>query len=199
MPIMSTTNTTKKTWLRTLAKATGITIAILVVVGLVAQRMSDGPTQFIPGGELRSGTLISEPNIDWSLIEIESSFIELQLVEPMGSRITGFMTYEGQLYVPCDLGFMWRRFSGTQRWILHLIWVFKRWHKDALIDGRVVLRIDGKRYERQAVIVTDPALLATLRLQLEKMAVGFVGGPLPDVKTKPEDIWFFRMDPRNAI
>ncbi len=109
-----------------------------------------------------------DPDVDWSFASGQE--IELQLVEPLGSRTTGVMVHKGQLYVPCDLGFMWRRFSGPTRWMLHLIWVFKRWHEDALRDGRVVLRIDGKRYERQAVRVTDPDLLAALRLQLEEMA-----------------------------
>ena len=171
-------------------------VAVLVGTGLVAQRMSDGPIAFIQGGQLRAGTLVSEPVADWSFASGRE--IELQLVDPLGSRTTGVMVHEGQLYVPCDLGFIWRRFSGSTRWILHGIWMFKRWHEDALRDGRVVLRIDGKRYERQAVRVTDPELLATLRSQLEKMAEESLSGPLPDVQTDPNDIWFFRMDPRPA-
>ena len=109
------------------------------------------------------------------------------------------MVHAGQLYVPCDLGFMWGRFSGSRRWILNLIFVFKRWHEDALRDGRVVLRIEGKRYERQAVRVTDPDLLAMLRLQLEEMAEQWVSpDPLGEAPTSgPKDIWFFRMDPRS--
>ena len=138
------------------------------MVGLVAQRLSDGPTGPIPGGELRKGLLVSQTNIDWSFGHGQD--LELQLMEPMGSRITGAMVYRGELYVPCDLGFMWGRFEGQTRLILNIIYVFKRWHEDALLDGRVVLRIAGKRYERQAVRVTDPELLASLRLQLEEMA-----------------------------
>ncbi len=173
-------------------------VAVLVGIGVVA-RFSDGPIGPFPGGPLRTGTFVSEPDVDWSLAHGSFGEIELQLVEPLGSRTTGVMVHEGQLYVPCDLGFMWRRFSGPTRWMLHLIWVFKRWHEDALRDGRVVLRIDGKRYERQAVRVTDPELLTTLRLQLENMAERSISGPLPDVQTDPVDIWFFRMDPRPAV
>ncbi len=181
----------------TLTKITGVIIILLIAAGLIAQRMSDGPSAFIPGGPLRAGTLVTESNINW-LIELGENpgSIELQLMDPPTSRITGVMLHKGQLYVPSDLGFMWRRFSGTQRWIPHGIWIFKTWHEDALLDGRVVMRIDGKRYERQAVRVTDPALLARLRSQLEAMAVEYFGGPLPDVQTDPEDIWFFRLEPR---
>ena len=183
----------KKTWRRTLLKICGLAVVAIIVTGLTSQRLSDGPTQFLPGGKLRSGPLVVEPSIDWTLIK--NPYIELQLVEPMGSRMTGAMVYDGELYVPCDLGFMWRRFSGRQRWISQLIWTFKHWHKDALIDGRVVLRVDGKRYERQAVRVTDPVLLSALRLQLEQMAEKYLG-KLPDVQTNPDDIWFFRMEAR---
>ena len=191
------------------AKIAGVVIVLVIAAALVAQRMSDGPTGPIPGGRLITGTLVSEPDIDWPIVLGEKGScvlgncapmepIELQLVEPLGSRTTGIMVHEGQLYVPCDLGFMWARFSGQQRWILHLIYVFKRWHEDALLDGRVVLRIAGKRYERQAVRVTDPELLAALRLQLEEMAREWVAPePLGEPPAEgPNDIWFFRMDPR---
>ena len=184
-------------------KVAGILLLVLmglIGAGLVAQRMSDGPTGPIPGGRLSTGTLVSEPNVDWSLAT-GGELIELQLVEPLGSRTTGAMLHGGQLYVPCDLGFMWGRFSGSTRWMLHVIYLFKRWHEDALRDGRVVLRIAGKRYERQAVRVTDPELLATLRSQLEKMAEQWVSpAPLGEAPTEgPKDIWFFCTDPRPAV
>ncbi len=172
-----------------------VLVAALVGTGVVA-RFSDGPIGPFPGGPLSTGTLVSEPEVDWSFANGRE--IELQLVEPPGSRTTGIMLHEGQLYVPCDLGFMWGRFSGSRRWILHLIYVFKRWHEDAVRDGRVVLRIAGKRYPRQAVRVTDPELLARLRLQLEEMARQWVSPePLGEAPTDgPKDIWFFRMDLR---
>ncbi len=83
-------------------------------------------------------------------------------------------------------------------WMLSPIYRLKRWHEDALRDGRMVLRIAGKRYERQAVRMTDPELLATLRLQLEEMARQWVSPePLGEAPTDgPKDIWFFRIDPR---
>ncbi len=76
--------------------------------------------------------------------------------------------------------------------------MFKRWHEDALSDGRAVLRIGGNLYERQAVRVTDPALDAALRAQLEDMARQWLGDTArsPAPTEGPRDIWFFRMDPR---
>lgn len=187
------------------AKALGILILLVIGSTLVAQRLSDGPlNDIIPGGPLQAGALVSEADIDWASVigdPDEMAPIELQLVEPPSSRWVGIMLHEGQICVPCDLGFMWGRFSGSQRRVLHLIYLFKRWHEDAVSDGRAVLRIDGKRYERQAVRVTDPELLAALRLQLEEMARQWVAPePLAAAPAEgPKDIWFFRMDPRPAI
>ncbi len=173
-------------------------VAALIGTVLIAQRVSDGPMGPISGGPLRTGTLVSDPGVDWAFAAGQP--IELQLVEPLGSRITGVIVHEGKLFVPCDLGFMWRRVPDTRmRWVLSLIYRVKRWHEDALRDGRVVLRIAGKRYERQAVRVTDPELLARLRLILEDGAKQFFSSPLLDVRVDPNDIWFFRMDPRPGL
>jgi hypothetical protein len=170
--------------------------ALLIAAGLVAQRISDGPTGPISGGRLQSGELVSDPDIDWSFAVGQE--IELQLVEPMGSRTTGVMVHEGELYVACDLGFIWARFSGRRRWILNVIYLFKGWHEDVMRDGRVVLRIEGKLYERQAVRVTDPELLGRLRRQVEVGVAEWIAPePLAAAPSDvPNDIWFFRMDPR---
>lgn len=201
----STTHANKKRgWLGRAAKALGVLILLLIGAGLVAQRLSDGPlNDIIPGGPLRAGTLVPEADIDWAAVLGDAggiAVVEFELVEPATSRWVGVMLHDGQLYVPCDLGFMWGRFSGSQRRVLHLIYLFKRWHEDAQRDGRAALRINGKRYERQAVRVTDPELLAALRLQLEGMARQMVAPePLAEAPTEgPRDIWFFRMDPRAA-
>jgi hypothetical protein len=183
--------------LRNLSIAVAVLVVLLVAAVLVVQRVSDGPLGPISGGPLRSGELVTERDVDWSVANGRT--IELQLVEPPGSRVTGAMVHEGQLYVPCDLGFLWRRVPSTRfRWILATIYRFKHWHEDALRDGRVVLRVAGKRYERQAVRVTDPELLTTLRAKLEAGAREFFApqGGLLGVPGDPEAIWFFRIDPR---
>ena len=116
----------------------------------------------------------------------------------MGSRTTGVMVHEGELYVACDLGFLWARLTGRRRWILNTIYLFKGWHENAMRDGRVVLRIAGKRYERQAVRVTDPDVLDQLRRRSEEAVANWVSPePLAEAPIEaPNDIWFFRMDPR---
>ena len=181
----------------------GITLVVLVtipLVGWVALRFADGPRGPLPGGALRMGQLVTEPEVDWqaTLGDRPMGEIELQLVEPVGSRTVGALVHEGDLYVPCDLGFIWRRVPDhTMRRVLHLIWLFKGWHEDAVADGRVLVRVAGKRFERQAVRITNPALLATLRDHVSEAAGEYMGGLLP-IETSVDDIWFFRLDPRPA-
>jgi hypothetical protein len=161
--------------------------------------MMDGPMGPFPGGKLRDGSLVDEADVDWSreTDAIDPLLIELQLVEPRGSRTTGAMVYEGRLYVPCDLGFIWRRAPAPTRWMLSLIYRVKTWHEEAERDGRVVLRIGDRRYERLAVRETDPDTLAALRLEMEVGAAEFFSGPLGEAPTDdPKDVWFFRIDPR---
>jgi hypothetical protein len=188
----------------------GVGILVLAVTGalLIAMRVSDGPVNaIVAGGALRAGALVEGGEVDWPAVLhgrgaceggacAAMSPIEFQLVDPPTSRYVGIMQHEGRLYVPCDLGFMWGRFEGSQRRVLHLIYLFKRWHLDALRDGRVVLRIDGTRYAGRAVRVTDAGLEGALRAQLEEMARDWVApaalGPPPT--EGPRDIWFFRID-----
>ena len=188
-----------RSWPRRAAIAIVVLGVIAVVAFKVAQRASDGPlTDIIPGGELRSGELVTEPVQDWSFADGET--VELQLESPKRSRYTGLITHNGELYVPCDLGYMWGRFSGGIRHTLHAIYLFKTWHEDALLDGRVAFRLDGKRYERQAIRVTDPRLVKELKTHLENLAREWVApdtlGPPPT--EGPRDIWFFRLDPRTT-
>ncbi len=84
--------------------------------------------------------------------------------------------------------------------ILSVIYLFKGWHEDVMRDGRVVLRIEGKLYERQAIRVTDPELLGRLRRQVEVAVAEWIAPePLAAAPTDgPNDIWFFRMDPRRG-
>jgi len=186
----------------------GIAAVALVagVLGIgIAARVADGPLGPFPGGELRSGDLVAEQQVDWSLATggkvenqgAEPLFVELQLAQPLGSRTTGVLFHEGELYLPCDLGFVWRRVPAPARWMLSLIYRLKSWHEHALLDGRVVVRIRGKRYERRAVRVSDPALLTRLRAEVERGAAQMFGRPLgPAPAEPPNDIWFFRLEAR---
>ena len=185
-----------------------VVIVSLMIALRVARSFADGPIGPIPGGPLRSGSLVADVDVDWVAVtdgKIEHQplaplLVEFQLLEPLGSRVTGIMINDGVLYIPCDLGFSWARFSGPKRWVLNLVHLVKTWHKEALKDGRAVVRIAGKRYERQAVRVTDPKRLEELRRQFEDLVQNWVSaGEWGAAPTKgPRDIWFFRLEPRSS-
>lgn len=201
----------KRHWSGYAARGVGIVILTCIGAVFVAQRLSDGPlNEMIPGGPLRAGALAPEAELAGDLAAMSRCAdavcpplkpIELELTGPGTSRYVGIMLHDGQVYLPCDLGFMWGRFAGNQRHVLHLIYLFKHWHKDAVRDGRLAIRVNGKRYEGQAVRVTDAATNAALRAQLEDMARQWVApavlGPAPTYG--PNDIWFFRVDPRPSV
>jgi hypothetical protein len=148
-------------------------VAAGVVVAGVA-RCHDGPLGPVPGGPLEAGELVRDAVVDWRFAA-DVPEIELQLLDPPRSRTTWVLVREDQLYVPCA-------------WPESFL---KEWPKQALRDGRAVLRIAGRRFERQAVRVTDPEVHAELSA-LGARKYGFEASAEPDL----DGLWFFRMDPR---
>ncbi len=197
---MGTGTTTVFRWLGRSAIAFAILVIVLIVAVLIAQRVSDGPMGPLQGGSFRSGELVPGPVANWLFVEQTTGMPEIELVAPQTSRIAGLMLNDGQLYIPCDLGFMANRSwgSSTTLWFGRAMSVLKRWHIDAVEDGRVVIRLDGKRYGGQVTKVIDPDLVAALRAQVEQMAKDFGGlESLPPAPTEePNDIWFFHVAPR---
>ncbi len=106
-----------------------VTLIILgVAVSIILIRFSDGPKGPIPGGELTSGKFADATVVDWTEVlgNKPVAEVELQLLNPIGSRTVGAFAYDGNIYLPCDLGFVWRRLpNGIARFLLHTIWVFK--------------------------------------------------------------------------
>ena len=93
-------------------------------------RFHDGPLGPIPGGPLAAGEVVDEPVTDWSFAK-DTGEIELQLDFAAAARArSGSSCSTDKAYVPCSLGFP----PG------------KSWHKQAAVNGRATLRIDGKRY-----------------------------------------------------
>ena len=184
-----------KSVLKYTACALGAVLACGLIGLLLTQRFSDGPMEFLQGGSFSSGALVEVPVGDWSFAAGQN--VEFELVGYATSRTAGYIMHEGQAYMTCDLGYMWNRFEGQQRLILNLIYLFKRWHLDALEDGRALIRHDGRIYRTKFVKVDDPALETVLRARLEELAKKFVApaalGPPP--AEEPNDVWFFRMDP----
>ena len=156
-----------------------LALAALVLAGCLvalAARRSDGPFGPFPGGALVAGELAREPVADWSFAA-ELGQIELEVnPERPRSRTVWLAVVDGALYVPCG-------FPGS-----------KTWPHEALRDGRVVLRIEGRRHERQAVREADPERLRRLGAEVaRKYGVGD-----EEAAVAGRDVWFFRMDPRPA-
>ena len=117
-----------------------------VITAAVKQRFADGPNRVFSGGSLESGELHTGSEPDWRFVS-EVSTIELQLLNPPRSRRIWTAEYDGKLYV-------WSGYMGTA---VGQLW--KRWPVQAERDGRAVIRIDGKRYERQLVRIKSGEIL----------------------------------------
>ena len=117
-----------------------------VATAAVKQRFADGPNRVFSGGPLTSGDLHTGPESDWSFVS-EIPTIEMQLLDPPRSRRIWTAEYNGKLYV-------WSGYMGTA---VGRLW--KRWPVQAERDGRAVIRIDGKRYERQLVRIESGEIL----------------------------------------
>ena len=117
-----------------------------VLTAAVKQRFADGPNRVFSGGRLLSGELHAGPEPDWSFVE-DIGTIELQLLDPPRSRRIWTTEHDGKLYV-------WSGYMGTA---VGRLW--KRWPVQAMQDGRAVIRIEGKRYERQLVRIESGEVL----------------------------------------
>jgi hypothetical protein len=142
-----------------------------------------------PGGKLVSGTLYEGPEPDWSFTD-DVFTIELETSDPVSSRRIFVMESDGKVYVP----------SGYMRSFLGKLW--KDWAFD-VEDGSksAVARINGVRYERQLVRVTDPVVIEGVA---RKLAEKYSGGATPEAVAQISqsvadgDTWIFEMAPDNS-
>lgn len=126
---------------RKLLTVIGLLLLIPVVaIGalMVTSGTSDGPSAVFGGGPLVAGELVTGPEPDWSFAH-DIGTIELQLLDPPRSRLIWVAEHEGKIYVVS--GYMGSRIGR----------LWKRWPVQAERDGRAIVRIDGKRYERTLV------------------------------------------------
>lgn len=162
-------------------------LAATIVTLKLDNQDADGPSVLFPGGELVSGELHTGPEPDWRFTD-DLFTIELQLEDPVSSRRTFVMESDGKLYVP----------SGYMRSFLGRIWKEWAFQADAG-DGLAVARIDGVRYERKLVRVTDPEIIDGVA---RKLAEKYAGGATPDAvaaitrSVADGDTWIFEMAPR---
>jgi hypothetical protein len=159
-----------------------IAVVIVAIVALfIGARFADGPLPMVAGGPFTSGELVTGPEPDWTFVH-DIQEVEFQLLEPARSRITWIVEHEGKAYIPS--GYM------TTWW--GKIW--KKWPIEAEKDGRIVLRVGGKLYERRLVRVTDPKLFGPLTAELGRKYAP--GGSIPVEAATSNYLWLFELVPR---
>ena len=153
-----------------------------VLTAAVKQRLSDGPNRVFSGGTLESGELHSGSEPNWSFVSGIPT-IEMQLVTPPRSRRIWTAEYDGKLYV----------WSGYMDTAVGRLW--KRWPVQAEQDGRAVIRIDGKRYERQLVRITSGDILDGISAAIRNKY------PSQTTRATVEagEDWVFEAAPRNSF
>ena len=156
----------------------GLVLAVALSLGCV--RFSDGPIGVIAGGPFKSGEPATGPEPDWSFVR-DISTIEFALVDPARSRTTWILEHGGRIYVPC----------GYMQSFLGRLW--KQWPIEAERDGRAVVRIGGKLYERQLVRIKEGPVVEPL---LEELGRKYMGSPPSLAAVTSESLWLFELAPR---
>ncbi|MAI77972.1 MAG: hypothetical protein CL917_03450 [Deltaproteobacteria bacterium] len=152
---------------------------ILLCVGVIA-RFGDGPTGFFPGGPLQAGDLYTGPEPDWTFAR-DIGEMEFELVEPEQSRTIWLQVHDQKLYVV----------SGYMNSPVGKVW--KKWPAQAETDGRAVIRLNDRRYERQLVrILEDDEVLNGIASEVSRK----YGVPFPAGAAESGDVWFFALEPR---
>ena len=150
-----------------------------VLTAAAKQRLSDGSDFVFSGGPLVSGELHTGPEPDWSFTN-DIVTIELQLEDPPRSRTIWVGEHDGKLYV----------FSAYMRGAVGRLW--KNWPRQAERDGRAVLRIDGKRYERQLRRIESGPILEDITASIADKYTYNISREL----VQAGDIWLFEAAPR---
>ena len=170
-----------------IVKSTTIIVLCLLLIPVTAvataavkQRFTEGPNRVFSGGPLESGELHTGSEPDWSFVS-EISTVEMQLLEPPRSRRIWTAEFDGKLYV----------WSGYMATTVGRLW--KRWPVQAERDGRAVMRIDGKRYDRQLVRIESGELLDGITAAIRKKY------PSQTTRETVEagDTWLFEAAPRD--
>ena len=150
-----------------------------VLTAAAKQRLSDGSDFVFSGGPLVSGELHAGPEPDWSFTN-DITTIELQLVDPPRSRTIWVGEHDGRLYV----------FSAYMRSAVGRIW--KSWPRQAEQDGRAVLRIDGRRYERQLRRIESGPVLEGITASIAEKYSYNISREI----VENGDVWMFEAAPR---
>lgn len=168
---------------RRLLMALGFLLLIPVVaIGtlIVASSYSDSASPLFGGGELSSGELVRGPEPDWRLAR-DLPTIELQLISPARSRVIWIVEHDGTPYVV----------SGYMGSAIGRLW--KRWPVQAERDGRAIVRIGGKRYERTLKRIRTGAVVEGVAAELRRKYRYAVTAADIEAGTT----WLFELAPRD--
>jgi hypothetical protein len=160
-------------------------LAVFVIVGIAAvaaiARSMDGPLAIFPGGAFSSGERYNGPEPSWdALVNVDT--VEFQSLDPVRSRTTWIAVHDGRIFIPS--GYM------TTWW--GRIW--KDWPVEAERDGRVILRADGKLYERELVRIESGPEIRPVLAELGRKYGD--GSAFPIEAVTSGYLWIFELVPR---
>ena len=159
-----------------------VLIPVLALAALaVSTRLSDGPSVIFAGGPLVAGEMVTGPEPDWSFVRGVRVF-ELQLLNPPRSRTLWIVEHEGKLYLNSN-------YMGGLR---ERLW--KRWPAQAERDGRAIMRINDKRYERTLVRIKTGPIVEGVTAEFTRK----YGVEMTPAEVEAEELWLFEMAPPNA-
>jgi hypothetical protein len=160
---------------------------VLVVGGVFsAARFHDGPFKgglaIVAGGPFVTGEWQRGPGEpDWAFLR-DYPTVEFQILDPARSRTTFVLEHNGRIFIP----------SGYMNEVKGKIW--KHWPMEAEADGRAILRVDGKLYERQLVRIQDGDILPPVLAELGRKYGG--GAAVPMKAVTSGNLWLFELQPR---
>jgi hypothetical protein len=160
---------------RTLRIAGGLVLLLGAAVGgvLIAARFHDGPLEIVAGGPFTSGERHTGPDY---------STVEFQLLDPPRSRTTWIMEHDGRIFIV----------SGYMNTLIGRFW--KHWPMEAVRDGRAILRVDGKLYDRQMVRIREGEVVAPVLAEVGRKYFG--GAAVSPDEIASGNIWLFELRPR---
>lgn len=185
---LSTGDKTMNTDRRIIVRRGLLVIGVLVLIPVfalaalaVSTRLSDGPSVIFAGGPLVAGEMVTGPEPDWSFVR-DIRVFELQLLNPPRSRTLWIVEHEGKLYLNSN-------YMGGLR---ERLW--KRWPAQAERDGRAIMRIEGKRYERTLVRIKTGPIVEGVTAEFTRK----YGVEMTPAEVEAEELWLFEMAPPDA-
>jgi hypothetical protein len=110
------------------------------------------------------------------------SEILLVALSPERSRTTWILEVGGKIFIPC----------GYMNSPVGRLW--KHWPIEAQKDGRAILRVGDKKYERQLVRIQSGELLKPLTQEISRK----YGVPATPEAVTSGSLWLFELTPRSS-